>query len=57
MKILCLGDVVGEPGRRLLEAHLPTLRREHGVDFVMVNGENAAHGHGITEPIARQWFG
>lgn len=56
MRILCLGDVVGEPGRRLLEAHLPTLRREHTVDFVMVNGENAAHGHGITEPIARQWF-
>ncbi len=57
MKILCLGDVVGEPGRRLLEAHLPALRREHAVDFVLVNGENAAHGHGITEPIARQWFG
>ena len=56
MKILCLGDVVGEPGRRLMEAHLPTLRREHAVDFVMVNGENAAHGHGITEAIARQWF-
>jgi len=56
MKILCLGDVVGEPGRRLLEAHLPALRRELAVDFVMVNGENAAHGHGITEPIARQWF-
>ena len=56
MKILCLGDVVGEPGRRLMEAHLPELRREHGVDFVMVNGENAAHGHGITEAIARNWF-
>ena len=56
MRILCLGDVVGEPGRRLLEAHLPTLRRELAVDFVMVNGENAAHGHGITETIARQWF-
>ena len=39
-----------------MEAHLPSLRRELGVDFVMVNGENAAHGHGITEAIARQWF-
>ena len=57
MRILCLGDVVGEPGRRLMEAHLPALRREFAVDFVLVNGENAAHGHGITEAIARQWFG
>lgn len=57
MKILCLGDVVGEPGRRLMEAHLPVLRRDLAVDFVLVNGENAAHGHGITESIARQWFG
>ena len=56
MKILCLGDVVGEPGRRLMEAHLPSLRRELELDFVLVNGENAAHGHGITEPIARQWL-
>ena len=51
-----LGDVVGEPGRRLVEAHLPDLRREHGVDLVVVNGENAAHGHGISEPIAREWL-
>lgn len=51
-----LGDVVGEPGRRLVEAHLPVLRRETSADFVVVNGENAAHGHGISEPIAREWF-
>ena len=56
MRILCFGDVVGEPGRRLLEAHLPELRREFAVDFVVVNGENAAHGHGISERIARDWF-
>ncbi|MBK8725827.1 MAG: TIGR00282 family metallophosphoesterase [Holophagaceae bacterium] len=56
MRILCLGDVVGEPGRRLMEAHLPELRRELKVDFVIVNGENAAHGHGITERIANDWF-
>ena len=54
--MLVLGDVVGEPGRRLMEAHLPALRRELAVDFVIVNGENAAHGHGITEAIARNWF-
>jgi metallophosphoesterase (TIGR00282 family) len=56
MKILAFGDVVGEPGRRLLEEFLPELRREHAPDFVMVNGENAAHGHGITEAIVRFWL-
>jgi len=56
MRILVLGDVVGEPGRKLVESHLPGLRRELALDFVVINGENAAHGHGITERIARQWF-
>lgn len=56
MRILALGDVVGEPGRRLVEAFLPELRRETGANLVLVNGENAAHGHGITEAIAREWF-
>jgi metallophosphoesterase (TIGR00282 family) len=56
MRILVLGDVVGEPGRRLLETHLPDLRRELAVDFVIVNGENAAHGHGITEVLASRWL-
>jgi metallophosphoesterase (TIGR00282 family) len=56
MRILILGDVVGEPGRRLVEAHLPALRRELALDFVVINGENAAHGHGITDRIAQQWF-
>jgi len=56
MRILILGDVVGEPGRRLVETFLPELRRELKTDFVIVNGENAAHGHGITERIARQWL-
>ena len=56
MRILVLGDVVGEPGRRLVEAHLPALYRELALDFVIINGENAAHGHGITERIARQWL-
>lgn len=56
MRILCLGDVVGEPGRRLMEEHLPSLRSEYAIDFLIVNGENAAHGHGITERIANDWF-
>ncbi len=56
MRILVLGDVVGEPGRRLVEAFIPDLRRETSADLVVINGENAAHGHGITERIAREWF-
>jgi metallophosphoesterase (TIGR00282 family) len=56
MRFLFLGDVVGEPGRRLLESFLPGLRRELSVDFVAANGENAAHGRGITENIARHWL-
>jgi len=51
-----LGDVVGEPGRRLMETFLPELRRDLNADFVVVNGENAAHGHGITESIAKNWL-
>lgn len=51
-----LGDVFGEPGRKLLDAHLLTLKEELAVDYVIVNGENAAHGKGITEEIANHWF-
>jgi len=56
MRILMLGDVVGEPGRRLVESHLPELRRTYDPDVVVVNGENAAHGHGITDRIVREWL-
>lgn len=56
MRILMLGDVVGEPGRKLVEAHLPELRRTYDLDVVVVNGENAAHGYGITERIAKSWL-
>jgi metallophosphoesterase (TIGR00282 family) len=56
MKILILGDVVGEPGRRLLENFLPELRRAYDPDYVIANGENAAHGYGITEVIAKRWL-
>jgi len=48
VRILLIGDVVGRPGRRALAAHLPALRRTHGADFVIVNGENAAGGSGLT---------
>ncbi|MGH2843447.1 MAG: TIGR00282 family metallophosphoesterase [Solirubrobacteraceae bacterium] len=54
-RILFVGDVVGSAGRRALLHVLPRLReRLGGLDFVVVNGENAAGGHGITSKIARE---
>ncbi len=47
MIVLFFADVVGKPGRELLIAKLPELRRLHGVDAVVVNGENATDGKGI----------
>jgi len=50
-RILGVGDVVGRPGRKALRHFLPLLREERGVDFVVVNAENAASGSGITPKI------
>jgi metallophosphoesterase (TIGR00282 family) len=52
VRLLFIGDVVGGIGRRTLAALLPELRERHAPDFVVVNGENAAGGVGITEPTA-----
>ncbi|MEZ5841370.1 MAG: TIGR00282 family metallophosphoesterase [Hyphomicrobiales bacterium] len=54
MRTMMLGDVVGRAGRRVVLDHLPRLVDELGLDFVVVNGENAAGGFGITEPIFRE---
>jgi 2',3'-cyclic-nucleotide 2'-phosphodiesterase len=51
-RILFLGDVVGEPGRKAVTTLLPLLKEELQVDFIIVNGENAAGGRGITPKIA-----
>src|SRR5436305_12210871 len=51
LTVLFLGDVVGEPGRNAVIARLPELKEQHGVDFIVVNGENAAGGRGITGKI------
>ncbi len=56
MKILFLGDVVGRSGRDAVYAWLPRARKEHAPDFVVVNGENAAHGFGITPAICEEFF-
>jgi len=51
MRLMFLGDVVGRAGREAVYAHLPMLREKLKPDLVVVNGENAAHGFGITEEI------
>jgi metallophosphoesterase (TIGR00282 family) len=56
VKLLFVGDVVGKLGRLTLAALVPVLRERHEPDFVVVNGENAAGGLGITERTARGIF-
>src|SRR5213594_163113 len=56
MNILMVGDVYGEPGRQAIAKLVPRLRREHAIDFAVVNIENAPAGCGVTPPIARQAF-
>ena len=51
MRVLLIGDVVGRTGRAAVLERLPELRRRWALDFVVVNGENAAGGFGITEAI------
>lgn len=56
LKVLALGDVVGEPGRRAVKEIVPRLVREEGIDFVIANGENLAGGSGITESTVVELF-
>lgn len=51
INVLCIGDVVGRPGRRILASQLLPLAKEHNIDCVIVNAENAAGGSGITPQI------
>ena len=51
MRLIFLGDVVGRAGRDAVARELPLLRERYRPDLVVVNGENAAHGFGITEDI------
>ena len=51
LRMMFLGDVVGEPGRRAVIDLVPVLKKEYELDFVIVNGENAAGGRGITPKI------
>jgi 2',3'-cyclic-nucleotide 2'-phosphodiesterase len=56
LRILFIGDVVGKTGRTAVGDHLPALIREWKLDLVIVNGENAAGGFGITEAIYQEFL-
>jgi metallophosphoesterase (TIGR00282 family) len=56
MRLLVCGDIVGRPAREAVALQVPRLRRELKLDFVIVNGENAAHGFGITETICAELY-
>lgn len=56
MKILFCGDVVGRAGREAISRYVPDLRERLKLDFVIANGENAAHGFGMTEKTCAELF-
>lgn len=56
MKVLFIADVVGQPGREILSNRLPELKEKEKPDLVIANGENAAGGKGLTEPVAQEIF-
>ncbi|MCM3745935.1 TIGR00282 family metallophosphoesterase [Paenibacillus pasadenensis] len=56
MKVMFIGDIVGSVGRSALRKALPALRGKYNPDIIIVNGENAAAGRGITAAIAKEFF-
>ena len=51
MKILFIGDIVSSSGRNIINRYLKDIKNKYEIDFVIANGENSAHGKGITEKI------
>lgn len=56
MRILFIGDVFGRSGREAVHEYLPKIKKEVNADLAIVNGENAAHGRGITPKFADSFF-
>lgn len=54
MNILCIGDIVGRPGREVLARVLPLLKKEYAIDFVIANAENASGGGGLLPKNAQE---
>jgi len=56
MNVLCIGDVMGRLGRRILRQHLARLQQEYDVEFTIANAENVAGGFGLTPATAQELF-
>lgn len=56
MRIAFIGDIVGRPGRKIIEQNLKKLKEKYKIDFVIANGENASHGFGLTPKNAGELF-
>ena len=56
MRVLICGDIVGRSGRDAIRRELPLLKKNKKLDFVLVNGENAANGFGITKKICEEFY-
>ena len=54
MNILVIADIVGRPGRRAIKGLLPGIQKEHNIDFVIANAENAAGGRGLTRQVLNE---
>ncbi|MGE5576588.1 MAG: TIGR00282 family metallophosphoesterase [Syntrophothermus sp.] len=54
LRILCIGDIVGKPGRRAVKSLLPGIKERYRVDMTIANAENAAGGLGVTEEVLRE---
>ena len=57
MRFLIIGDVIGKPGRKLVGEKVKTIKKSHNIDAVIVNGENAAGGLGITPETTEELLG
>lgn len=56
MKVLFIADIVGQPGRRIVNSNLARLKEEFNIDFIIANAENSAGGFGITPLLADELF-
>ncbi|MEE8419932.1 MAG: TIGR00282 family metallophosphoesterase [Dehalococcoidales bacterium] len=56
MRILLIGDIIGRPGRQVVEQFVPALRRQYELDMIIANAENSAGGFGLTSSIAQELF-
>jgi metallophosphoesterase (TIGR00282 family) len=57
VKIGFIGDIVGKPAREIIAYHLKNIKKEHNLDFVIANGENASHGFGLSKKNADELLG